>query len=197
MASEVEICNAALTYLGDKLITSLTDNNNQARACNARYGMVRDAVTRAHPWNCAMHRVADQASEATAPVWEFTDSYVLPTAPHCLRVVEVRNYKPEEWIVEGRRLLISASPIDFRYLKRMDTSGDIDSTMVEAISARLAHSICIRLTNDEEKKRELWRTYKEILAEARTMNAFEGRAFIKRKSVFREVRGPRRQVPLY
>ena len=57
MASEVDICNRALSKLGAARITSLTEDSVNARACNAMYESVRDAELRAHPWNFAMKRV--------------------------------------------------------------------------------------------------------------------------------------------
>ena len=44
MASEVGICSNALRKLGDDPITSLTDDTERARLCNAFYTDARDAV---------------------------------------------------------------------------------------------------------------------------------------------------------
>ena len=56
MASVVQICNSALNQLGAASITALTDNSKNARLCNERYAVVRDAVFRNHPWNCLIKR---------------------------------------------------------------------------------------------------------------------------------------------
>lgn len=52
MASVVDICNSALNMLGGNTIISLTETSKNARLCNQRYELVRDAVFREHPWNC-------------------------------------------------------------------------------------------------------------------------------------------------
>ena len=52
--SVIEICNNALLDLGEDAIMSLQDDSKAARLCNHRWPGVRDAVLRAHPWNCAM-----------------------------------------------------------------------------------------------------------------------------------------------
>ena len=57
MASVVQICNSALNQLGASSITALTDDSKNARLCNERYTTIRDAVFRAHPWNCLIKRV--------------------------------------------------------------------------------------------------------------------------------------------
>ena len=68
MTSIVEIGNIALVNLGEDTITSLSDDVKAARLINRRYAPIRDAVLRAHPWNCAMAR-AQLASVDPAPVW--------------------------------------------------------------------------------------------------------------------------------
>ena len=56
MTSIVGICRMALDLLGDYAIADLSDNTKQARLCDRNYPVMRDAVLRAHSWNCAMTR---------------------------------------------------------------------------------------------------------------------------------------------
>ena len=67
--SVIEICNNALVDLGEEPITSLADNTKAARLCNQRWPAVRDAVLRAHPWNCAvtLARLAASAGRVNNP----------------------------------------------------------------------------------------------------------------------------------
>jgi len=58
MATEVSICSNALRRLGDDPITSLTDDTERARLCNAFYQDSRDLVLRSHPWNFAITRAS-------------------------------------------------------------------------------------------------------------------------------------------
>ena len=53
MISQVEICNLALTHLGVKTITLLTEPSEGARRIKAVYDSTRDSVLRAHNWNFA------------------------------------------------------------------------------------------------------------------------------------------------
>ena len=66
MASEVDICNIALSNLGERPITARNDQNQRARACDNRFNDVRDLVLRSHVWNCALKR-EQLTSSATAP----------------------------------------------------------------------------------------------------------------------------------
>ena len=86
MASVVDICNSALNQIGASNIISLTEDSKSARILNQRYDFVRDAVFRAHPWNPLITRVV-LAPDATAPAFEFTNQFTLPTDPFCLRVL--------------------------------------------------------------------------------------------------------------
>ena len=58
MASEVDIANRALQKLGAESIVSLTQDSENARACNLCYEPIRDAELRAHPWNFAIKRAS-------------------------------------------------------------------------------------------------------------------------------------------
>ena len=86
MATEVSICSNALRRLGDDPITSLTDDTERARLCNAFYADARDACLRSHPWNFAITR-ASLAQLSATPVYGFDYQFALPTDPFCLRVL--------------------------------------------------------------------------------------------------------------
>ena len=58
MATEVSICSNALRQLGDDPITSLTDDTERARLCNALYPDARDSVLRSHPFNFSITRAS-------------------------------------------------------------------------------------------------------------------------------------------
>ncbi len=77
MTSVVQICNIALSNLGEAKIAALTDENERARQCNLRYEDCRDAVLRSHPWNAAVTRAA-LAANVTAPAWGFAKSLPFP-----------------------------------------------------------------------------------------------------------------------
>jgi len=104
MSSIVEIGNIALVNLGEDTITSLSDEVKAARLINRRYAPIRDAVLRAHPWNCAMAR-AGLASSDPAPAWGPAACYHLPT--DCLRVLRLED-RSAAWKVEGRKVVTNA-----------------------------------------------------------------------------------------
>jgi hypothetical protein len=90
MSSVVDICNEAMDLLGAATITSLTENSKEARLCNRKFELTRDAVLRAHPWNAAIAR-AELAANSVGPAFGFTHQFQLPADPYCLRVLSYWN----------------------------------------------------------------------------------------------------------
>ena len=70
MPSTVDIANFALNNLGASNISSLDENSKAARIVNQRYESVRDAVFRAHPWNCLVRR-SQLAQETETPAFGY------------------------------------------------------------------------------------------------------------------------------
>jgi len=170
MPSSVDICNRALSRVGEARITSLTDDTKQARACNGAYTHVRDEVLRAHPWNAAIAR-ASLAKLATSPAFGYDDEYQLPA--DCLRVVEVYD-TTLPWVVEGKKLLSDeGSPLSIRYVRREEDPNQWDSLLVSAVAARLAMELCEELTQSNTKREIATREYEDLLSRARMADGQE------------------------
>ena len=169
MASIVDICNRALSKLGQIRITSLTDNNKAAKACNHAYEYVRDAVLRDHVWNCTMTR-AQLAPLSTTPSFGFDYQYQQPG--DCIKVVEVDTSYP--WTVEGRAILTDQGPtLDIRYQKREEDPNQYDPLLLEALAAKLAYELAEELTQSNSKKDEAMRDYMTLLNQAKLRDAQE------------------------
>ena len=172
MASEVDICNSALNMIGASNIISLTEDSRAARVCNQRYEFVRDAVFRAHPWNCLITR-GEVAADATAPAFEFEYAHTLPTDPYCLRVL--RPQDPDSvFKIEGRKLLANSTPFKFIYISRVTDPNEYDQLLIEALAARLAADISYALVNSATLTQNLFAIYEAKLSEARFVDATEG-----------------------
>lgn len=171
--SIIEICNSALTDLGEEPITSLGDGTKAARLCNQRWPAVRDAVLRAHPWNCATAQVRLAAS-AQGPAFGHAHAYPLPT--DCLRVlaVECSGAGLEGWEVQGGALLCGeAGPLDLTFVRRLDDPRLYDALLVEALTARLAATLAYPLTASTALGQAFWNAYIDKLREARGVDARE------------------------
>lgn len=174
MASEVGICNRALQKLGAKRITDLTDDNVNARACNAAYEAVRDALLEDHFWNFAIER-AELAADATAPAWGRANAYQLPSNFICLAPnYPEDNFNSKDWIIEGQKIITDdADPIYIRYVKRVTDPNFMTSLFREALSTKLAFELCEELTQSNTKKAQLEKDFSMIIARAKRSNAFQ------------------------
>jgi hypothetical protein len=172
MASTVDICNSALNMIGASNILSLTEDSKAARICNQRYEYVRDAVFRAHPWNCLIRRVALAADTAT-PAFDFSYQFTLPTNPYCLRVLRLEE--PDTvFKIEGRKIVTNESSIKLMYVARVTDANEYDMLLIETLSARLAADISYSLVNSAQLTQLMQQQYEAKLKEARFVDATEG-----------------------
>lgn len=186
--SDVEICSAALTLLGDEPITALSDDTARARLAARHYPEVRDEILAAHPWNCALRR-ASLAQLAAAPAWGYAYAYQLPTDPYCLRVLETEDDEVKEpWTIEGRTLLTDAGSVNLRYIARVEDVTDwpplLASAVVYALAAKLAYPVTGKasLADAMLKRAEL------ELRRAKAMDGQEGSPRTYRSTALTEVR---------
>lgn len=80
MASEVDICNVALSHLGDSATVASLDppeGSAQAEHCARFYPMARDALLSLHTWSFATRRTVLAQLAIAAPGWAY--AYTLPT----------------------------------------------------------------------------------------------------------------------
>lgn len=180
--SWVQVCNIALSNLGEKRITALTENSEGARQASSRYEDVRDAVLRSHPWNCAKKRQA-LARLASTPVYEFSYEFQLPS--DFLRLCDAEDYDVP-FRIEGRKLLVNQTSFNLLYIYRVTDSNELDALVAQAIGCRLAWEIAEPLSKDKALKAEMWEKYLAILAEARSVDSqenfgveLEGDAFVR------------------
>ena len=172
MASNVDICNSALNMIGASNIISLTEDSRAARVCNQRFEFVRDAVMRAHPWNCLVTRTS-LAADSDTPAFEFDYQHTLPTDPYCLRVL--RPQDPDTvFRVEGRKIISSTTPFKMIYVARVTDPNEYDQLLIESIAARLAADVSYALVNSASLSQMLMATYESKLSEARFVDATEG-----------------------
>lgn len=172
MSSEVEIINSSLNMIGATNIISRTEDSKSARVANQRFDPVRDAVMRAHPWNCLVTRKAI-AAEADSPAFTWAYQFTLPTDPYCLRVLRL-DYLDVDFRVEGRKILCDEETINLVYLGRQTDPNNWDVLLIEAIAARLAADMSFALVQSSSLTTNMFALYESKLSEARFVDATEG-----------------------
>lgn len=174
MATKVEICNRALQHLGAKSITSLTEDSRNARSMNLAYEPIKLAELRKHPWSFAIKRV-QLAASATAPTFSRSTSFPLPSD-----YIRILNPDPEynfndlDWQIEGRNIITNdQAPLDLRYVYDVTDPNEMDVLFREVLAVKLAEATCEEITQSNQKKESLMVMYRDLIADAKRVNAIE------------------------
>lgn len=170
--SNVAIANRALQKLGAKRIESLTENSPNARSINAAFAQVRDMELRRYDWNFAIKR-ASIAADGSDSTWGNWNRYSLPN--DFLRLIRDNETGIEvDWKIEGIYILSAdASPLQIRYIARIEDPNYYDPLFVAMFAGRLAMEVAIEISGGTSKKDSVAADYKTDLEEAKKLGAFE------------------------
>ena len=170
MTSPVDILNIALIELGEPMIMDPSDELQDA--LNLRYPQLRDATLRAYPWGFA-RELKHVPSTGTPPLFGYHFAYKLPA--ECLRPWRISNEPRSAWRVRGRQIHTDiGSPINLEYILRVTDTSLFDPLYVEALGARLASALTVKITGDHDLRKVFWDLYLAKIDEARRMDAQEG-----------------------
>jgi len=175
-ATEIEICNLALSNIRSlKFIEALTEDNNEAIACNLHYARTRDLALRRADWPFARKRLALIASGTPPDEWGY--SYALPA--DCLRVrgvqdgMRVRSFDATiKYAIEndgtgsGRVILMDIPDAVLIYTMRVTDTTVFDDDFAEALTWKLAANICRPLDKDAQVCAQTLQIAEEIMGRA-------------------------------
>ena len=147
-----------------------TENSKNARLCNERYAVVRDAVFRNHPWNCLIKR-QQLAQTTNTPAYGFSYEFSLPS--DCLRVLGLDAYN-SDYKVEGRKILCNESSIKITFIAQETDPNAMDVLLRETISAALAADIAYGVTSSNPVTQNMYQLFQDKLRDARFVDATEG-----------------------
>lgn len=181
--SDIAIANRALTKLGVARIISFGDNNEQARALQSMYAMVRDSELRAYTWNFSIKR-ASLAALVNAPAFDWARQFQLPT--DCLRLLwagefypgpdlsDFNNGKFKEYEVEGRVIMSNLpAPLKIRYVAQITDPTFFDPLFGEALACKLAVELAESMTTSSTNRQLAWEEYKQAMLKALRADAIE------------------------
>ena len=175
MASEVSLCNLALSSLGAKAIASLTEDTTAGRECNRVYAHARDSELRAHPWGFARAQVK-VAADSTNPVFGAAKRYLKPS--DCLRILPTEGQNgsslQDDFEMFGRYIHTDhTSPINLIFIQRVTDVELFDQLFKDLLVKRIANDVCEKVTQSNKKREHARFEYGEARKEARRVNAFE------------------------
>jgi hypothetical protein len=180
---KTEICNMALTPLGERRIHDIdSDTDETAVLCRLYYDNIVDEVLRSHPWNCAVwyQSLAQLSSTDDDYLIDGYDNYdyqyILPTNPYCLRVLSIPEHPDENYQIVGRYLLSNLETVVLEYIKRITNPTQFDPLLVSAIAYRLSADLAMRITNSEKTRNDMIRIYEWQLNRAGAIDGIESEA---------------------
>jgi hypothetical protein len=151
MATPTDICNMAISRLGQPKINDIAENSAAAIACRDHFEPVRDALLRGHPWNFATTR-ADLAVGAT-PAYGWSRSFTLPD--DFLRLNTVNGVEASrceaDYSLTFRTIYSNADTLQVTYVKRVEDTTLFDPLFIEAFVLKLAAAIAPSIADPTEK----------------------------------------------
>jgi hypothetical protein len=174
MASEIGICNSALTKIGANRIVALDEGSRNANACAELYPKLRDDLLRTHAWNFATVRLK-LARLASTPAFGFAYEYQLPV--DWLRTLAVYDNDGGaglvDYRIEGRRLRASAEDIYLRYVRVVTDANEMPSDFREALAAMLARDLAIPIAQSNSLREIMGEAFRDALGRAKSTDAVE------------------------
>lgn len=195
MASEVQICQLALSHIGSYKIDSLTEASKEAEECARLYPFVRDAVLEDMPWSFASKRATLAALSEEYPGWDF--AYAYPS--DCIYPIEIYDdshaaagaYYDEEtelYVKKGkvafvtgvnaalsqRIVLTNKEDAILIYTARVTNPTLFSSMFIKAVSYYLAGELALPLLGDLKVQASMEKKYTALQGEAQALNANEG-----------------------
>lgn len=159
----VDICNQALSHIGDLNITSLDEPNKSARLCSQFYPIARDKVLSDYEWSFATaYKSLGQITQA--PEHSGYD-YQFALPKDVLQILEVVD--AEDFEVIGSNIHSNKAPLTIKYVKREENSETYPSAVIEAISMYLAYKLSTPLAADLNLKQMLLQEYVIALEDAK------------------------------
>lgn len=188
MSERIDVCNKALSMLGEKPITSIDEDSNNAQQLKIHYQTARDACLEAHEWSFAIQRFVPSPL-SIAPVYGAT--YQFPVPPEILRVLTVENpntyggsfnsitlqqHQQVDWVYERGMILCDEEVIYCRGIRRVEEEGRFSQLFVETMSAKLAALIAINLTGSAEIQANMLNFYGLFIQQAKSRDGLQGRS---------------------
>ena len=185
----VDICNQALSLLGEKPITSIDDESNRAEQLQIHYETARDATLEAHEWSFAIERFQPAKLTAT-PVYGAASLFSIP--PNILRVIacdnpssssvtahsttSINSNEQIDWVLEGRSIVCNEEVVYARGIRRIEDEGSFSNLFVMAFAAKLAMLLAVNLTASAEIRNSVSGYYQYAMQEAKSRDGLQGRS---------------------
>lgn len=169
MATEVDICNLALSRIRASEIGSFQENSAEAIQCRILYPMIRDQVLTSYAWHFAKVTRALSLTASESPEW----SYVYDHPNDCLRIhyvfdekayrgqVNIRSrkriaeyripYEVGSGVNGSRVIMCNMEGVSISYTKSITDARLFDPLFINLLAWQLASELAIPLGGDSGK----------------------------------------------
>lgn len=174
-ATAVSIASNALQRLGGATIASFDEakddgaNLQQVRLAASLWPTVRQAMLRAHPWNCATTRVL-LSPDATPPAFGFARRFMQPT--DWLRTLQVGDDEanPLVYRTEGRYFLSDEAALPLVYIADNQAPATYDAILLDVMELAMAQAMAYPVTKSTSLRDDLSAELEKMLRTARTVD---------------------------
>ena len=169
MATDIEICSAALVLLGASPIASLTEGTKQSTLCALLYPPAKREMLRKHVWNCAVKRVVLAPLDG-APTYGWSNWFSKPG--DFIRLLDIGECGDDDYTFEGNRILANQTSLRLRYVAEI-TEGMWDSSMVDVMIKRMAADLAYPVTKSASLAQLKAQEHMAALREAKAIDGQE------------------------
>lgn len=168
--SALDICNAALSKIGEAPLDALIANESTAsRLCVLHYHPARRETLCMARWTFATTTATLDTASAQSPGSLTPYQFTLPK--DCLRVLDVEC---ADWKMQGRRIHASRIPLRMSYTADMEDADQFDPLFRDALATRLAEKLAMPMTGSQSLRQTLHQEFHQtILPQAATTNSVQ------------------------
>lgn len=171
ISSALDLCNSALTKIGEVPIESISPNASSAsRLCHLHYHPARRETLTLARWSFATVETTLHCDEQHAiPASRHPYQFILPA--DCLRIMDVEC---KDWTLRGRKIGSTSPSLPMSYIADIEDVSLFDPLFSEALSTRLAEKLSVPLTGSQSLRQNLSKEFHQvILPLAATTNAVQ------------------------
>ena len=194
--SKTYIINLALTQIGQKIISSETEETQTARTARLIYDVVRRNLLRAHDWVFALRFTYLPAVETESPFIRLPYVFALPA--DCLFLKQIsyggtpdKHRFPFKLFSDEKGNKLVACSLDrarAQYVADVEDTTLFDPSFVACFMLLLAAELAVPIAGDSNLAQLMLSKYQSKLDEARLSNKVEQFEVPERTSTFLEAR---------
>jgi hypothetical protein len=196
--SQTGICNIALTFIGQTLISDIDEQSNNAQRCSILWDSVRQSILNDHNWNFATKISPLGLLSESVPGWGLTYSY----PSDCLFIQKVFNDSTPNYLGSsaypqgpsisannalknqayrslqsslgnGRIIVTNVEQAYIQYVWDVTDVSQFDSSFIDAFCYLLASKLAQSITGNKDLAATMTQYYQRTVDEAKASNMAE------------------------